>query len=79
MAKPQTTGLVAGRFSGLAKQVRYPVGTADILFHTIRPDGNVYPDEHTLRLLVTSDECRQLARHLDMLAAEIEAMGGAKQ
>jgi hypothetical protein len=68
-----------GRLTGYAEQVRYPVGTSDFLYRLANLDGTFSAEEHGLRLLVTSDECRQLARHLDMLAAKIEAMGGTKQ
>lgn len=79
MATGPKARLVAARFSGLAKQVAYPVGTLDILFHGMRKDGSLLSQENTLRLLVSPDECRQLARHIDMLAQEIEAAGGTKQ
>ena len=79
MATPPKARTTTARLSGIAKQIKYPVGTADLLYKVITEDGRVLPAEHALRLLVSSDECRQLARHLDLLAAEIEAMGGTKQ
>lgn len=79
MATPPKSRTTPARISGLAKQVKYPVGTADILYKIVTEEGRQLPYEHALRLIVSSDECRQLARHLDQLAAEIEAMGGSKQ
>lgn len=79
MSTPPKSRTTAARLSGLAKVVKYPVGTVDILYRVVTEGGQTLPDEHALRLVVSSDECRQLARHIELLAAEIEAMGGAKQ
>jgi len=79
MATPPKSRTTPARLSGLARQVKYPVGTVDFLYKIVAEDGRLLPAEHALRLLVTSDECRQIARHIELLAQEIEAMGGAKQ
>lgn len=79
METPPKERTTTARLTGMGRQVRYPIGTADFLYQIARPDGSLDPEEYALRLVVSSDECRQLASHLTELAEAIEALGGSKQ
>lgn len=79
MSTPPKSRTTAVRLSGLARQVLYPIGSIDFLYKKVAEGGKTLPAEHALRILVSSDECRQIAKEISRLADEIEALGGAKQ
>lgn len=63
------------RLTGIDTVMRYPVGFADLEYRGVI-DNVASGEQQTLRLLLRSDECRELAHQLTKLAAAIEFSGG---
>lgn len=79
MADNSTPRIQLARLAGLAKHVRYPMARLEIDYVAVSAEGVEIPGLHTLKLALTGDEARQLAKHISQLAQEIDAMGGSKQ
>lgn len=79
MVKPTKVRSEAARLAGLAKRVSYPVGRMDIEYCLLDGEGQAMAGTHTIKLIVTDDEARQIGDQFYLLAAEIRTAGGTKQ
>ncbi|WP_313808822.1 hypothetical protein [Sphingobium sp.] len=75
MKKEPRIPIFIGRLLGISKKVNYPIAVIEIHYNKVNVLLEVPPEKLALRLAVTPDECRELARHLELVAAEIESMG----
>ncbi len=69
----------AARLSGLLQHVRYPIGRVDIEYRAVDGAGAQGDEVHTLKLVLSCDEARQMAAALNKFADAIDAAGGTKQ
>ncbi len=67
------------RPAGMLGYAKYPMGRFDIEYRLVSQDGEQGKDVHTLRLLLSDDEARQMGDKLLLLSRQIDAMGGTKQ
>lgn len=66
------------RLTGVEVVMRNPIGIVDMEYREVF-DGKATGLQQTLRLLLTSDECRDVSRQLTKLATAIEYASDQKE
>lgn len=76
MPKPMTAQPKPARISRVERRPLFPFGTIDIFYRLLREDGRSLPQERGVRVVLSSEECRQMSLHFDALAQEIDELTG---
>lgn len=62
------------RLFGISTDAHFPFGAADLFYQLMLEDGRLSEKKRVLRVVMSADGCRELARHLEALAVEIDAL-----
>jgi hypothetical protein len=77
--KDQKGKIPLAKLASVTAHVRYPLGLADFEYALLNEDGTLQPDQTKVRLILSSQEARDVSEHLIKIALALENMGGAKQ
>jgi hypothetical protein len=75
MDQPRKAQTLIARLAGVSKHVAHPLGWIELSHHRPGPDQDLAQIVHSFKVLLTSEEARQLSRELRLLAEEMDAMG----